>query len=313
MLGEERYVAVVGAVNVDISGTSDTPFVQGDSNPGHVFVTMGGVGRNIAENLSRLGLNVKLVAALGEDMRAAQVRGGCRALGIDLDHCLVVPKERTSTYLCLNDCNGVIVAAVSDMSICEAITPDFLQTKLDMLNHAALVVLEANLSKEAIDFLAQNCTAPLMADPVSTKKSVRLADAVSKLLVMKPNRGEASLLTGVDIQSDADLPAAAQAFFGLGLRNVLISLGEDGVYFDDGRERGILPCYPTELVNTTGCGDAFIAAAALGCLNGKSLRTMAHMGLAAAALCAHTDGAVSAEISAEAIEQIIQPNIAEGF
>lgn len=306
LLNEESYVAVVGAVNVDIGGTPESALISGDSNPGRVSVTLGGVGRNIAENLSRLGHRVVMLTALGDDAHARQIEQSCRELSIDLSRSLTVPHARTSTYLCLNDAQGEIVAAVSDMAIYDALTPAFLRTRLEVLNRAALVVLDANLSREALTYLAQNVKAPLVADPVSVKKAEKLRDALPHLVAMKPNRPEASLLTGVVIHTRDDLPRAAEAFFRLGLKNVFISLGSEGVYFDDGHERGILPCFAGEIVNTTGCGDAFLAAAADAWLDGCTLKNMALRGLAASSICARADAAVSPLIHPEAIQAIIE-------
>lgn len=306
LLGEGAYVAVVGAVNVDIGGTPDSALVPADSNPGRVTVTLGGVGRNIAENLSRLGKRVLMVTAMGEDAHAQQIQHSCRELGIDLSHSLTVPNARTSTYLCLNDADGEIVGAVSDMAIYDALTPAYLSTQLEALNRAALVVLDANLPPESLSFLAENLKPPLFADPVSVKKAGRLRPILARLTAMKPNRPEASLLTGVDIHCNDDLPRAAKAFFDLGLENVFISLGAEGVYFDDGRDRGILPCFPSPVINTTGCGDAFLAAAACAWQEGCSLREMALHGLAASAICARSDSAVSPLITPDAIAGIVQ-------
>ena len=307
VLAQDSYVAVVGAVNVDISGTPATRLVAGDSNPGHVTVTLGGVGRNIAENLSRLGLQTQLITALGEDAHAGQLRQSCRELGIDVSHSLSVPHARTSTYLGLNDCDGEVAAAVSDMAIYDALTPAYMRTKIEVLDHAALVVLDANLPAETVEYLAENCKAPLFADPVSVKKAEKLKGALGSLTALKPNRSEAALLTGVEIRSNADLALAADAFFRLGLKNVFISLGAEGVYFNDGQESGVLPCFPSPVVNTTGCGDAFIAAAAAGYLNGVGLREMARMGLAASSICAGAESAVSPAVGMEAIERILNP------
>ena len=171
---------------------------------------------------------------------------------------------------------------------------------------AALVVLDANLPPERLSFLAENLKPPLFADPVSVKKAGRLRPILARLTAMKPNRPEASLLTGVDIRNNDDLPRAAKAFFDLGLENVFISLGAGGVYFDDGRERGILPCFPSPVINTTGCGDAFLAAAACAWQEGCSLREMALHGLAASAICARSDSAVSPLITPDAIAGIVQ-------
>ena len=305
LLGEDSGIVVVGAVNVDISGTPDSTYMPGDSNPGHVKVTLGGVGRNIAENLCRLGRMVTMITALGEDANAQQVRQGCREVGIDLTHSLTVPEGRTSTYLCLNDEQGEIVGAVSDMGIYDSITPAFLQTRLDVINRARLVIVDGNLSAEALSFLGRTVTAPIFADPVSVKKAAHLKGVLRAATAVKPNRPEASLLTGVDIRTHEDLPKAAQAFFEKGVKNVFISLGGEGVYFDDGQDRGILPIVPGPIRNTNGCGDAFLAAAADGYLSGLTLRQTAQRGLAASSLCARSESAVSPLMCAETLDSIL--------
>lgn len=306
LLAGEGYVVVVGAVNVDISGTPDTAYLPGDSNPGHVRMTMGGVGRNIAENLCRLGRRVVMITALGEDANAEMVRHNCREVGIDLSHSLTVSGGRTSTYLCLNDETGEIVGAVSDMGIYEALTPQYLSTKLEVLNRAALVIADGNLSAETLSWLGQHVTVPLVADPVSVKKAPHLSGALPFLSALKPNRAEASLLSGVAIHSHQDLPLAAQAFFEKGVKNVFISLGGEGVYYDDGSDRGILSCIPGSIINTNGCGDAFLAAAAEGLLEGCSLRECALRGLAASHICAQSESAVSPMMSAEALNNVLE-------
>lgn len=171
LLPDSGYVAVAGAVNVDIGGRSAGPLVGRDSNPGTVTVSMGGVGRNIAHNLRLLGVRVSLLTALGEDPHAGQVADSCERLGIDLSRALHVPGGTTSTYLFLSDETGDMALAVSDMGIYEALTPAYFARHLGFLNGAALVVADANLPQEALDYLAHHCTAPLLVDPVSTVKA----------------------------------------------------------------------------------------------------------------------------------------------
>lgn len=305
VMAEESYICVIGAVNVDISGTPDADYVAGDSNPGHVRITLGGVGRNIAENLSRLGHRIMMITVLGEDANAQLVRQGCRDVGIDLSCSLTVEAGRTSTYLCLNDEQGEIVGAVSDMAIYNALTPEYLQTRLEVINRAALVVVDANLTEEALCFIGQNVTVPVFADPVSTPKCRHLNGVLNAAAGIKPNRPEASLMTGVEIRTDDDLAAAAAVFHEKGVQNVFISLGGRGVYYDNGEEKGILPIFGGEIINTNGCGDAFLAAAADGYLMGLSVQDIARRGLAASALCAQSESAVSPYMCTEAIDRIL--------
>ncbi len=197
------YIAVVGGVNIDIGGRSDAPLVAGDSNPGRIRSSLGGVGRNIAHNLALLGAKVKLITALGADDGAKRIEASCADLRIDLSDSLYVPDGATSTYLFLADSNGDMALAMNDMAIYEHLTPAFLETKLTTLNAAALVVLDTNLSAESIRYLGEHCTAPLFADPVSAAKAGKLEPILGRLHTLKPNRMEAELLSGVTVTDEA--------------------------------------------------------------------------------------------------------------
>lgn len=301
---KKPFAVVVGGVNVDVCGTPDSAFLPGDSNPGQVRITAGGVGRNIAENLSRLGVSVRMITALGDDGHAALIRESCAEARIDLSGSFTIPGAQTSTYLCLNDEKGDLAGAVSDMSIYGRLTPRVMESRIDMLNQAALVVLDGNLPEETVTWLCGQVDAPIFADPVSVKKARVFERSLARLTLIKPNRQEASALCGVEIRDSGDLPRVADAFFARGLRQVVVSLGAEGVYYHDGLHSGILPCFREKVVNTTGCGDAFLAAAAAGYLEGRPLREMAAYGLAASAVCARAYGAVNPDITMEEIRAL---------
>lgn len=80
IVNESAYVLGVGAANVDIHGRSKKSIVMHDSNPGHMNTSAGGVTRNVCENLSRLGVSVKLISAVGTDVYADQIRRECSRL-----------------------------------------------------------------------------------------------------------------------------------------------------------------------------------------------------------------------------------------
>ncbi len=286
-------VCVAGAVNLDLSGTPYSELIPADSNPGKVRITPGGVGRNIAENLSRLGHRVSMVTALGSDPGANLIRESCRSLGIGLSLSLTVPDLQTSTYLCINGPDGDIRVAVSDMEICSRITPAVLESRLPAMNSAPLTVVDANLPENSIEFLCRRLRCAVAADPVSVSKAGRLKKVLPFLQMVKPNVPEAELLSGVPIRSDADIPLAAEALVAAGVKWVFISLGSRGVYASDGRSSAFLPCIPSDVRNTTGCGDAFLAAAADAWLHRLPVLDAAQAGLCAAALCAESDLAVS--------------------
>ena len=296
------YVTVVGGVNVDIGGRPEAALVARDSNPGAVHSSLGGVGRNIAHNMALLGLDTRLLTAFGDDLNAQKLAASCGELGIDISQSPVIPGGRTSTYLFINDERGDMALAVSDMEIYQHLTPQALAQRHKLLDASQVVVLDTNIPEESIAWLAENCAAPLFADPVSTAKAVKLKPVLGKLHTLKPNRLEAELLSGVPITGEASLNKAADALLETGLRRVFISLGADGVFAADHSGRVQLPCLPAELVNATGCGDAFMAAIAWAYLRGTDLADTARAGLASSSIAMESKETINPAMSEEALE-----------
>ncbi|MCI9121751.1 MAG: winged helix-turn-helix transcriptional regulator [Oscillibacter sp.] len=295
------YVTVVGGVNVDIGGRPSEALVAQDSNPGVVYSSLGGVGRNIAHNLALLGVDVRLVTAFGDDLNAQKLAANCAELGIDVSQSPVIPGGRTSTYLFINDPQGDMALAVSDMEIYQHLTPQALAQRHKLLDVSQVVILDTNIPEESIVWLAENCPAPLFADPVSTAKAGKLRTILGKLHTLKPNRLEAELLSGVPITDEASLNRAADALLETGLRRVFISLGADGVFAADHNGRVQLPCLPAKLVNATGCGDAFMAAIAWAYLQGTDLEDTARAGLAASSIAMESRETINPAMSEDAL------------
>lgn len=301
------YVTVVGGVNVDIGGRPAAALVPRDSNPGAVSSSLGGVGRNIAHNMALLGLDVRLLTVFGDDLNAQKLAASCGELGIDISQSPVIPGGRTSTYLFVNDERGDMALAVSDMEIYERLTPRILAQRRKLLDASQVVIADTNIPEESIVWLAENCAAPLFADPVSTAKAGKLKSVLGKLHTLKPNRMEAELLSGVPITDGDSLNRAANALLETGLHRVFISLGADGVFAADRGGRVHMPCLPAELVNATGCGDAFMAAITWAYLQGTDLEDAARAGLAAASIAMESGETINPRLSEETLRQRMGP------
>ncbi len=308
VLRSGTYAVVVGGVTIDIGGRSYAPLVARDSNPGKVRISLGGVGRNIAHNMSLLGLNVRFLTAFGDDFYAQKVAASCGELGIDISDCLSVPGCATPTYLFINDSDGDMALAMSDMDICEKITPEYLATKLPVLNNAQLVVVDTNIPEESIRYLAENCTAPIFADPVSTAKAGKLRSVLGKLHTLKPNRIEAELLSGVKITDRESLEQAAQALLATGLHRVFISMGTDGVFAADRKQTLIQPCCKAVMRNATGAGDSFMAALAWAYLEGTDLEHTALAAAATAAIAVEGTETINHDLCADLVRQRMAEN-----
>ena len=293
-------VVVIGGVNIDIGGRAFAPLVMKDSNPGKVTMSLGGVGRNIAHNLRLLGADVCLITALGDDLHSQHVTDSCAELGIDIRW---VSGEATSTYIYLDGPDGDMAVALSDMAVCDRITPDYLAAQVDILNAARAVVVDANIPGDSLLWISEHCSVPIFADPVSTAKAPKLRPVLHRIHTLKPNRLEAELLSGVSITDDISLFRAARALLETGVQHAAISLSGRGMLAADARVIEIIPRCDARVRNATGAGDAFVAGLVWAFLQGMEFPAGCRMAAAAAAIAVESEETVSPVLSAEAVRQ----------
>lgn len=273
------YIAVVGGLNIDIIGTAFQEPLPGDSSPGMVRMAVGGVGRNIARSLRKLGDEVQLIAPVSSNSDGMFARADCENLGISLKGALEV--DASCRYLCVNGPEGDLRLAVNDMAAMERLTPEKIEARLPLINQSELIVLDANLTEEALSYLAERAERPLVADPVSAPKAKRLQRVLNRLTAIKPNRAEAAALTG--LAPDSAPEALAEALLRQGVRHVYLSLGAQGMLYMGPEGTFIIPSRAANAVNFNGCGDAATAAIAHGLVKNLSARETAKLAMQRAA------------------------------
>ena len=290
IMNEPSYITVFGAVNMDIGGTPDKSLVKEDSNPGRVRTSLGGVGRNIAHNLSLLSNSVKLVTAFGDDDYAKQIIASCNNLKIDIHDSLISRDDVTSTYLYITREDGDMELAINDMSIYRKMTPDFIMSKANLMENGTLVAVDANLPEETITAIAKNTKAPIFAEPVSAAKAYKFKKVLKYIHTITPNILEAEILSDMKIDPDnkASISAAADKLLSEGVKQVIITMGSNGVYYKNAESEEFLSPVKAKLVNTTGAGDALFAGVATGFCKGLTLGESVRLGMAAAAITMET-------------------------
>ncbi len=312
ILRKSPYAVVIGGSNMDIQGFPSLPLISRDSNPGRVKVSCGGVARNIAENMARLGAEVKLLTVLGDDSHGQQLIEESTRAGIDMSDILIIPDKGTSSYLSILNEKGDMALALSDMEIMESFTVSYIQSRHRQLSNASVIVLDANIPEDVISYICRTYRdIPIFADPVSSAKASRLTASLPFLHTIKPNAMEAQVLTGLTIENEQDLEKAAGKLREKGVRNVVISLNDKGI-FSLSEEAALSlpnpPRLPGPPVNATGAGDAFLAGLAWGLLEKDPLPLRLQKALAASGLTICHENTINPNISAEKIDQFIKEN-----
>jgi pseudouridine kinase len=286
-LEDTASVVVVGAAAMDTKGHALEPLQSGTSIPGHVRVSVGGVGRNIAENLARLGLETILLSAVGDDEAGCHLLAQARSSGVNVDHVLVNSEHATAAYLAVLDHQGNLSVSVADMGIMEAVTPRYLYDRRRWLRQASVVAIDANLSPQALASLLRQTRkygVPVCADPTSTSLAPRLCPHLRDLYMITPNALEAEALCGQPVRNRDEAIVAAKRLVSLGVEIAIITLADQGLVHATSDESGHIPAVKCEIVDLTGAGDALTATVIFGLLNDFYVDEAVRLGVSAAAL-----------------------------
>jgi pseudouridine kinase len=299
-----RHVLVIGAANLDIKGQPEVELVRGSSIPGRIRNSLGGVARNIAENLTRLEVETVLLTAVGDDSAGERVLGRAAGSGIDISEALVVEGGRTGTYMALLRKNGALDVALDDMGVMQALTPTYFYARRRLFAHAALAAIDANLTPDALKAIVRLCgeyEIPLCADPTSTTLAPRLCPHLPHLYMASPNVGEAEALCGLPVApgNRDDAQRAAHKLVSLGVEVAVVTLGERGVVYADSETHGHIPAIQTPVVDETGAGDALTAGIIFGLLEGIPIDECVRLGVTAASLTLRTNETVRPDLSVD--------------
>jgi pseudouridine kinase len=299
------HLLVVGAASIDTKGRADQAIQIGTSTQGAIRVSVGGVGRNIAENLARLGEPVILLSAVGDDgsgRRVLQQAAECR---IDVSHVIVDADHRTAAYLAVLDETGNLAMSIDDMSINrDLITPDFIYRRRILFRDARMIILDANLSPatlRTIFNLARKYRVPVCADPTTATLAPRLCPHLPGLMLVAPNAAEAEALCDIRVTDRSTALKAAQRLVSLGIQIAIVTLGATGLVYATSQESGHVPAIECEVVDLTGAGDALTAAIIMGLLNDVPIVEAVRLGTSAAALTLQCRETVCPALSLEGL------------
>lgn len=303
----DSYVLAVGATNVDIKAYPLTELLPGTSTKGIVRNNPGGVARNIAENLARLGQAVTLLSAIGNDGPGRRITMRLQELDIDLSHLIISNEHRTSSYMALHDPQRSLLYSVDDTDVLVTITPQMIYRRRSLVRDAAMIFVDSNLSEETLATLmnlAQRYQVPVVADPTSKVLSDKLTPYLSQLYMITPNAAEAEVLSGDTIETRQDAMAAAHHLVGAGVKIAIITLGENGVVYATGDTSGHVPALTTRIVDLTGAADAMTATIIFGLLHDISIDEAVRLGASAAAWTIQSQDSVVATLNLDKLYEL---------
>ncbi len=300
----DQPVLVLGAAGVDLVGRLTQELRLGTSNPARIRSSFGGVARNVAENLARLGHPVTLLTAIGQDEVGDRLLQQTVSAGVEVTGVLRTSKWPTGSYLAVVDVAGARKFALDDMGAVTALTPAYLKEQEELFHNASLLFMDANLPRETIRTavsLARRARLPICADPTSATLASRLTPYMSRLFLVTPNHTEAGILCDrpVDLSNVNDALDAAKCLVSQGVHIAIITLAQFGVCYASSETSGHVPAIRTEILDPTGAGDALTAAVIFALLNDIPLDDAVRLGVSSASLTLRYPGSVLPDLTLE--------------
>ena len=303
----QPFVSVIGGLNIDLQGSSVNPLVFNDSNPGEIVMSAGGVGRNIAENISKLNIHSKILSYVGNDALGDFVVNKSSLSGVDTSFIKKHSHLPTSQYLSVLDDNNDMLVSISDMRIIEEMTIQDIDKWNLTIEQSSAIVVDTNIPIPVIEYLTDKYSnIPLFLDPVSFAKTSKILKLIGKFHTVKPNRLETELISGVKITDNDSMLKAAKIIFDMGCKQIFITLGEDGVFYYDGENFGQYLHKGVNMISANGAGDAFTAGVVYGFLKLNGIKETAEFASAAAVIALRSANTISDDLSEERVKLLLK-------
>ncbi len=257
-------ILIIGAQNIDIFSKSPDDFVIGDSNPSKINISFGGVGRNIAVNLSRLGHDVHFISVFGDDAFSLSAHQNLISLGINTTHSLFVKNQNNSIFIGVMDQENNLHLGLSDMEIMEHLNPDFFETKKDFIESFDVLVIDNNLNAISIEYLLhQYQSKKIIMDAVSAQKAPKLLPYLQQVFLLKVNKLELNELSNASSTEEQ-----LNDLHNRGMQTILLTKQEkEAILSRNGTIISQKPEKVEHIINTSGAGDAFLSGFIHGMIN----------------------------------------------
>jgi ribokinase len=289
----QAKVVIVGSLNMDLVTRAPRLPRAGETLAGQSFVTVpGGKGANQAVAAARLGASVAMVGCVGDDAYGEQLRAALLAEGIDCQAVTAVAGESTGVALIVVDDssqNAIVIVAGGNGHVSAEVVERF----DSLLQQAEVIICQLEVPEATVGHVLKRGrelgkTMILNPAPATGPLPSQWYGWVDYLI---PNESEATMLTGLPVDSVASAEAAANALLAQGVGKVVVTLGEQGALFASSGRSEHFPAPKVKAVDTTAAGDTFVGGFAAALAEGKSETEAIRFGQIAAALSVTRSGA----------------------
>lgn len=301
---KENYVVGIGAANVDVYGKPEIKIKTHYDHPSKINTSVGGVIRNVLENLSLLGISTKLLSSVGNDIYGDLIINHSSKAGIDISNVIKVDGCSSGLFMQVQDENNDMYLALCDMSINKNIDKKYINSKNSVIANSKAIIVDPSLDDDVIEEIIDRYKdIPIFIDPISNNYAKKIKPYIGKIFACKPNKSELEVLSSMKINEEKDIRKAGEILLSKGLQRLYISLGRYGCVYMDRKGNYIKKeSNPLENIkNASGAGDAFFAAIIYCFLNDMDISKALDYGNAAGRIALNSDSPINSDLSVKLI------------
>lgn len=292
-----------GGAHLDQIGRPATRLEPGQSNPGHLNRSLGGVAANIAQSLAKLDWSVVLSTIVGTDSDGTFVRQSLEKAGIDMRALVISDQYHSASYTAIEEQNGALLAAIADMGIYDHYPTGQIENALSLTTSETILLADTNLSADALQTLTSKKSEQFLAIcATSGPKANRAMDILADIDLLICNESEAAILA----DEFADLSALPHILAEEGVKQGIITKGNAGVTAWIGDSLHHLPAPPVKVKSSNGAGDCLAACILHGLALTGSLHNALPYGMAGASLALMSNQSVPEILNRTMLEACLE-------
>lgn len=302
VISREDKICIIGGSSIDVWGLTDNNLTNGVANEGSVRISVGGVGRNIAENIRKLGMQPEFITAISNDDYGEHIQTYSLKEGVRIDKSNVFKSEKTSFFVAILNKDNKLEYAISDTSILKQITPAYINQKREEIKSSKMIVIDLNIPKNTVEYILSHFRRKtIIIDPVSVSKIEKIVPFLKEVQILPLSVEELSYLSRVKINTEEDLKMAADVVLYKGVKELVVMNGINELSYFSKKDYVKVKTNEDEekLVNREGVREAQIAALVYGFYNQLGIEETLKIALKSGHINAKTEEVVSPWLSVE--------------
>lgn len=296
-----RKILLIGAANVDIIGVSKEPLLKNDSNPGFIQLSVGGVAKNIAENLKRLDMDISFLTFFGTDSFTDFIQSNLKQLQIDYSLSMQL-SQPSGKFMSIHQPKGELEMGINDFELLDCVKPEMFEPIEEAIEKFDYLVFDTNIPESVLTYLINKFSHKvIIVDGVSQMKVIKIKSVLNKISLLKVNQKELSAL--LDKPTD-DIILSVKELLKTGLKQVVVTNQTNPITYNI--DKSIYQTFIYEAkknVSSIGCGDALLSGTLYGLVLNKNMHESVNYGKKAASLTMEVSTASHPGLSRAVLEE----------